>query len=836
MPPGVTKRGRILGCSMKHGFLVVLALLPAWVHAQAPAGPHAVGFRVIEHWDRTRVPAPPLDFRGEATDAPQATPMLVGVWYPARPTNRAPMRDVDYRMLQQRKETLGAPRAGDREAAAAGLKSIAQFGLGLELDDAAIAAALERPFSAVRDAEPATGVFPLVLGGLEGPAAAAPLAEYLASHGYVVLSSPSLSAVGSQQVNAPQLALETQTRNIEVLRGIALTLPYVDPTRLGVIGVNFDGMAALNYQLRNMDARAVVSLDGYEAKALDTNVIGRSPYYDARRMRVPYLVFSQANAPNAQLRADPTQLNLWPFSERRMRVVKDLAHVHYVGAIWSLDRIPADVRAARASVNATVLDFLNAHVRGDADARARAFTHTPAASLELDSALAALPAAPTPAEFERLVMAGDPAAVRQVVNQLRRADSTLVLFTENEMNLFVFRFTQQGKVDVALDLLALTAEHHPRSARAAYRYANALALRLESSADGQDPALATRARAELERAAALLPTDTALSDADRDAIRSAIAERLASVRLDSQSSCSETHLGTRTSHVMTYDPTSQRVLLFGGLAGRLTDEMPRSLWAWTGEAWTCIAGDGPPGRADAFLAYDNARQRMVLFGGRRWTTSGQMEFMADTWEWDGKAWSLKDSAGPAPRIHGAAAYDATRRTVLIHGGAGATAQRRDTWEWNGTAWRSVPLELPFEGNANSLVPSSAGVTVVGAAPPTDETCPFRRARLFEFAGGRLRDLASIGPCFSPQIPITASPEGLLLFAGWNREAPAESWVWSEGRWRRTDSAPTRRRGTAAAFDMARGRVVLFGGNDERGSLSDTWEWDGRVWTQIGGSR
>ena len=513
---------------MKYGLLLVLALLPALGHAQTPAGPHAVGFRVIDHWDRTRVPAPPLDFRGEATGAAQATPMLVGVWYPAVPTNRAPMRDVDYRLLQQRRETLGAPRAGDREAAAAGLKGLAQIGLGLELDDVAIAAALERPLSAVRDAEPATGVFALVLGGLEGPATAAPLAEYLASHGYVVLSSPSLPAVASQQVNHPQLALETQTRNIEVLRGLALALPYVDPTRLGVIGVNFDGMAALNYQLRNMDARAVVSLDGYEAKALDSNVIGRSPNYDARRMRVPYLVFSQANA-SAQLRADPTQLNLWPFSERRMRVVKNLAHVHYVGAIWSLDRIPAHIREARATVNATVLDFLNAHVRGDAGARARTFTHTPPASLELDSALAALPSAPTPAEFERLVMAGEPAAVRDVVNRLRRADPALVLFTENEMNLFVFRFTQQGKTDVALDLLALTSEHHPRSARAAFRYANALALRLASAAGAQAPELATRTRQELERATALLATDAALSDADRESMRRTIAERLGSL-------------------------------------------------------------------------------------------------------------------------------------------------------------------------------------------------------------------------------------------------------------------------------------------------------------------
>ena len=45
-------------------------------------------------------------------------------------------------------------------------------------------------------------------------------------------------------------------------------------------------------------------------------------------------------------------------------------------------------------------------------------------------------------------------------------------------------------------------------------------------------------------------------------------------------------------------------------------------------------------------------------------------------------------------------------------------------------------------------------------------------------------------------------------------------------------SPLARHGHALGYDSARGRVVLFGGiNDSTGYLSDTWEWDGNVWTQ-----
>jgi hypothetical protein len=50
-----------------------------------------------------------------------------------------------------------------------------------------------------------------------------------------------------------------------------------------------------------------------------------------------------------------------------------------------------------------------------------------------------------------------------------------------------------------------------------------------------------------------------------------------------------------------------------------------------------------------------------------------------------------------------------------------------------------------------------------------------------------------------------------------------------------DIGPKPRSGHALAFDAARGRIVLFGG-DAAGSLfNDTWEWDAENWTQVADS-
>jgi hypothetical protein len=298
-------------------------------------------------------------------------------------------------------------------------------------------------------------------------------------------------------------------------------------------------------------------------------------------------------------------------------------------------------------------------------------------------------------------------------------------------------------------------------------------------------------------------------------------------------SCARHQVGARTSHSLAYDPSLRRVVMFGGLSSDSANSLPRSVWAWDGHRWECVSNDGPPGRGDAFLAYDAARRRLVMFGGRVFEGGRRFHFVRDTWEWDGRRWTQADTAGPGPRIHGAIAYDPTRKSIVIHGGGGADDLLTDTWQWMGTSWKEMPVRVAAGSIGDALLPSASGLTFLTVAEDRSPDCPSAyRASLFQLQADSLLRLAEPGPCVSPIAPATVAPNGFLLYTGWNLNEPATTWLWSSGAWTRASSAPTRRRGTAMAYDEQRRRVVLFGGNDDSGILADTWEWDGTSWTRI----
>jgi hypothetical protein len=65
----------------------------------------------------------------------------------------------------------------------------------------------------------------------------------------------------------------------------------------------------------------------------------------------------------------------------------------------------------------------------------------------------------------------------------------------------------------------------------------------------------------------------------------------------------------------------------------------------------------------------------------------------------------------------------------------------------------------------------------------------------------------------------------------------DTWEWNGKRWTQIMVVgPSARAEAAAAFDSRRGRVVLFGGHDRTGEsgnrFGDTWEWDGKRWMKI----
>jgi hypothetical protein len=143
---------------------------------------------------------------------------------------------------------------------------------------------------------------------------------------------------------------------------------------------------------------------------------------------------------------------------------------------------------------------------------------------------------------------------------------------------------------------------------------------------------------------------------------------------------------------MAYDSAHQVIVLFGGSGTSTFDDT----WTWDGSTWTQQSpATSPPARYGAAMAYDVARGQIVLFGGNKGKgTAGDLD---DTWTWNGSTWTQeRPPTHPADRRWAAMAYDAARDQVVLFGGSHTRdAEFPGTWTWNGNTWtRESPATTP----------------------------------------------------------------------------------------------------------------------------------------------
>ncbi|MEZ4365026.1 MAG: DUF4215 domain-containing protein [Kofleriaceae bacterium] len=146
---------------------------------------------------------------------------------------------------------------------------------------------------------------------------------------------------------------------------------------------------------------------------------------------------------------------------------------------------------------------------------------------------------------------------------------------------------------------------------------------------------------------------------------------------------------------------------------------------------------------------------------------------------------------PPTMLDATGAYDARRQRVIVTGGYGGGVYYGDTWQLAANGWIPLPV-------AGALPARRHGAIAYDAT----------REHLIAFGGTN-------GPTSSSYLADTWT----LDDAGWRLLTPATS--------------PPARASHAMAFDVARGVLVLFGGNVAGGvtQASDTWEFDGATWTQ-----
>lgn len=171
--------------------------------------------------------------------------------------------------------------------------------------------------------------------------------------------------------------------------------------------------------------------------------------------------------------------------------------------------------------------------------------------------------------------------------------------------------------------------------------------------------------------------------------------------------------GPRTNYAMAYDAARDRIVLHGGIQSiRQADTWT---FDWTTRTWTQVASGHPLNRSNHSLAYDEAHEQVVMFGGDCGGCGNPPGPLDETWLWNGRAWTrARPTHSPPARQWASMAWDPVRERIVLYGGSDGTTWLSDTWEWDGTDWtRRTPASVPpaLVGARNGLVydPSTAGL-------------------------------------------------------------------------------------------------------------------------------
>jgi hypothetical protein len=248
--------------------------MPLWGDLQA--GTYRVGYKATWAFDAGRR-------YGES----ERRPILVAMWYPTSAESSFPFRYGDYFDLGQ---DAAVPAMGEFMRELTGRDVAGNF-----------AQLLKTTIRVGRDAPVAGGRFPLLLyhPGAEGSFQEdSVLFEFLASHGYVVLSSayssPDPASLGNQATGAA-----TSIQDMRFLIRQAAGLEFVDAGRIGGIGFSIGSQVVMRWMGEaDCPLDAAVLLDTtleYTPEDFPLHRILRDALQDLRPPSVPMLEAASAN-------------------------------------------------------------------------------------------------------------------------------------------------------------------------------------------------------------------------------------------------------------------------------------------------------------------------------------------------------------------------------------------------------------------------------------------------------------------------------------------------------------------------------------------------------------
>ncbi len=369
---------------MRFFFLMVICWACAGAHAESlftfsnVPGKHGVGVRYVKQYDRTRSFAPPRGILASVLPKQddRGRPIQTVIWYPSEKGGKTIKYD-EYLQL------LGWEIDFDRTPKEQKLKVDSWINMVTDgKRPAQVEAERRRATWAVRDAIPTAGKFPVVIYAASRNNTAfenADIAEFLASHGYIVISSPLFGTAG-RSIKMDLLHAELQAADISFLIDYARTLPQADMTRVAAAGFSWGGLSNILAAAKDPRIKALVCMDG--AVRYYNSIMVQAKYAVPENLTTPLLFLAQTPASmetNIRIKEDMSGsfISRMTNADVYLLTMYPMDHVHFGSAYIRFDdpaeyqEYTAEEVSAAYSLGARyILNFLNAYLKNDQSARA----------------------------------------------------------------------------------------------------------------------------------------------------------------------------------------------------------------------------------------------------------------------------------------------------------------------------------------------------------------------------------------------------------------------------------------------------------------------------------
>jgi len=440
-------------------------------------GTYAVGLHVDQQYDRSRVFKTQASLiTGKPATGERARPMQVLSWYPAENGGKS-MLFRDYLSFNASEADFAQSAEQVRQTTETFLSDAETGGF----QGAAKTAA--QPMWAVKDAAARKGKFPVVIYAPSFSAAAsenADLCEYLASQGYIVLSSASKGS-RSRAMTSDIDGVEAQAADIAYLVSYAAKLPQADLDKIAVAGFSWGGLANVVAAAKDDRIKALVSLDGsvrYFPQLVDG---GKDAirYVTPTQLAVPMLFVAArpASIESLSRRGKSTSyslLNQMNYADRLLVTMHPMEHANFAadGLRFTPDSrfseySRAEVSTAYNWMAQYVRRFLDAYLKDDAEARSflakkPVDNGVPAHMVEIDMHRGS--GTPLTREsFAKQLAARGFDKVGEVYADMKARGATFAL-DENDINAWGYELLRDGMVKESVAILEFGTQQHPADA------------------------------------------------------------------------------------------------------------------------------------------------------------------------------------------------------------------------------------------------------------------------------------------------------------------------------------------------------------------------------------